>query len=210
MLVIDSYSDQYLFQRNDGVTVMKSKIEVLKEAMEMCIAKRGIENVVAMVNQVWIDNGEAYPLPYGEYHRYAVLLADLERMLVQVLEARFHMFFGANDYTARRAIIEAAHTEALQINNRITQDTHQYAAQLNLVLDEVEVQGMNVVLVCCGHKEPLFALFRNADGSFNWNQNVCLPQNIKEELPAYYPDESYLRDMLEYIAKELKYEIDNI
>ena len=51
MLVIDSYSDQYLSQRNDGVTVMKSKIEVLKEAMEMCIAKRGIENVVAMVNQ---------------------------------------------------------------------------------------------------------------------------------------------------------------
>lgn len=204
MLATDSYSDQYLLHRNDGVTVMKNKIEVLKEAIKCCNAKAGIKVIVNLVNQAWDKE------VLGKYYRYSSLLQDLEHMLVLELETRYNSFFAGNCYTARRAIIEAAHAEALQINNRISTKTHQYAEQLNLFLDEVQVQGKNVVLVCRGNKDPLFALFHSTDGSFNWNQNVCLPQNVKEELPAYYPDESYLRVMLEYVAKELDYELKHI
>lgn len=92
----------------------------------------------------------------------------------------------------------------------ITKETHLFANQLNLVLDEVQVQSMDVVLVCRSYKEPLFALFHGLNGSFSWKENVCLPQAIKEELPAFYVDEESLRIMLGYVAKELKYELDNI
>ncbi|EIT6979611.1 hypothetical protein ACSTWI_000814 [Escherichia coli] len=183
---------------------MKNKIEVLKEAIKCCNAKTGIKAIVNLVNQAWDKN------VLGKYYRYSSLLQDLEHMLALELETRYNSFFAGNCYTARRAIIEAAHAEALQINNRISTETHQYVQQLNLALDEVQVQGMNVVLVCRGHKEPLFALFHCDDGSFSWFKNVCLPPNVKEELPAFYVDEEALRIMLDYVAKELHYELANL
>lgn len=45
-----------------------------------------INDVVRRVNTVWIEAGEAYPLPYGEYKRRAWLLADLTRMQMQLAE----------------------------------------------------------------------------------------------------------------------------
>lgn len=74
------------------------KIEALKIAISR--TKHGvtrINDVVRDVNTVWTDAGEPYPLPYGEYKRRAWLLADLERMLAQ--------------------LIDEAHTEALVEND---------------------------------------------------------------------------------------------
>lgn len=49
--------------------------------------------------------------------------------------------------------------------------------------------------------EYLFSL-RMQNGQFYWGGNVSLPQEIKEELPAHYPDEKALRLMLNFVAVE--------
>lgn len=51
--------------------------------------------------------------------------------------------------------------------------------------------------------EYLFSL-RMQNGHFYWGGNISLPQEIKEELPAHYPDEKALRLMLDFVARELK------
>ncbi|HBN5772101.1 TPA: hypothetical protein MNM60_000917 [Citrobacter freundii] len=63
------------------------KIEALKTAISR--TKHGvtrINDVVRDVNTVWTDAGEPYPLPFGEYKRRTWLLADLERMLAQMID----------------------------------------------------------------------------------------------------------------------------
>lgn len=51
--------------------------------------------------------------------------------------------------------------------------------------------------------EWMFSYQINDGGSFTWRGNVYLDQGIKEELPATIKDEKHLRQVLEFIAKEL-------
>lgn len=51
--------------------------------------------------------------------------------------------------------------------------------------------------------EWMFSYQVNNDGSFTWRANVYLDQSIKEELPATINDEKHLRQVLDFIAKEL-------
>lgn len=48
--------------------------------------------------------------------------------------------------------------------------------------------------------EWMFSYRVNNDGSFTWNGNVYLPQELKEELPATLKDEKHVREMLDYIG----------
>ena len=43
----------------------------------------------------------------------------------------------------------------------------------------------------------------NANGSFTWNGNIYLEQQVKEELPATIRDEKHLRDVLKFIAASI-------
>ncbi|HHT3845785.1 hypothetical protein [Citrobacter freundii] len=115
------------------------KIEALKIAISR--TKHGvtrINDVVRDVNTVWTDAGEPYPLPFGEYKRRTWLLADLERMLAQMIDEahaealeenyrfgwltnRFNLFWGGCDFSTRRSMTERAHDEALVINAEMAQ-----------------------------------------------------------------------------------------
>ena len=48
--------------------------------------------------------------------------------------------------------------------------------------------------------EWMFSYRVNNDGSFTWNGNVYLPQELKEELPATINNEKHLREMLDYVG----------
>lgn len=114
-----------------------SKIEALKLAISR--TKHGvmrINDVVRDVNAAWVEAGEPYPLPVGEYKRRAWLLADLERMLTQLVDEahaealEMNMDFDEARYSAEHAqeqfkeidpevrgeVIAAAHAEALELN----------------------------------------------------------------------------------------------
>lgn len=48
--------------------------------------------------------------------------------------------------------------------------------------------------------EWMFSYRVNNDGSFTWNGNVYLPQELKEELPATLKDEKHVREMLDFVG----------
>ncbi|HAT7488644.1 TPA: hypothetical protein QCH64_002737 [Enterobacter asburiae] len=118
-----------------------TKIEALKVAISR--TKHGvtrINDVVRDVNTVWVDAGEPYPLPVGEYKRRAWLLADLERMLAQLVDEAHAEALEMNAETDRRhhcsvmaslqntimerddlpELVEACHAEALEEDKRYT------------------------------------------------------------------------------------------
>nr|WP_281959211.1 hypothetical protein [Enterobacter mori] len=116
-----------------------SKIEALKLAISR--TKHGvmrINDVVRDVNATWEEAGEPYPLPVGEHKRRTWLLADLERMLTQLVDEahaealtedkRFNWLanrcglFHASIKWVQVEMLNAAHSEALRI------DAEQYAA----------------------------------------------------------------------------------
>jgi len=51
--------------------------------------------------------------------------------------------------------------------------------------------------------EALVMYYANEDGSFTYFKNVTLALNIKAELPAHIRDEKHLREVLDFISKEL-------
>lgn len=52
--------------------------------------------------------------------------------------------------------------------------------------------------------EWMFSYLVNDNGSFTWNGNVYLEQEIKEELPATIKDEKHLRQVLKFVSEEMK------
>ncbi|HEM8742893.1 TPA: hypothetical protein U2Q93_000528 [Enterobacter sichuanensis] len=115
-----------------------SKIEALKVAISR--TKHGvtrINDVVRDVNAAWVEAGEPYPLPVGEYKRRAWLLADLERMLTQLVDEAHAEALEMNKFRDEqmapsnygyrpsfrimsqweiKAFLAAAHAEALEMN----------------------------------------------------------------------------------------------
>lgn len=69
------------------MTNSTTKIKALKDAIGLTKSVSGtINSIVEMVNHAWTHCGEPYPLPVGEYKRRTWLLADLERMLAQLVD----------------------------------------------------------------------------------------------------------------------------
>lgn len=52
--------------------------------------------------------------------------------------------------------------------------------------------------------EWMFSYRVNPNGSYTWNGNIYLDQEIKEELPATIKDEKHLREVLAFVANEMK------
>ncbi|MHA1063448.1 hypothetical protein ACR9GP_06000 [Enterobacter ludwigii] len=134
-----------------------SKIKALKDAIGLTKSVSGtINSIVEMVNHAWTHCGEPYPLPVGEYKRRAWLLADLERMLAQ--------------------LIDEAHAEALDINAwiddltqngvfskrldvfciRVREDDHAEALEMNA---KRSAELANEVMFCDDHR----SLFNKCD-----------------------------------------------
>lgn len=51
--------------------------------------------------------------------------------------------------------------------------------------------------------EPDFSYLANENGSFTFNENLSLPQAVKEELPATIFNERQLRQVIDFVAREL-------
>ena len=49
----------------------------------------------------------------------------------------------------------------------------------------------------------MFSYRVNEDGSFTWNGNIYLAQEVKEELPATIKDEKHLRQVLKFISENI-------
>lgn len=100
----------------------------------------------------------------------------------------------------------------LDINSVISKTTINYALKRNIDLDlgesgpsgelttiwftEIEKDGEPAC-------EPFIMYLVNGDGSFSFYGNVYLPNEIKEELPAYIPDEKKLREMIGFLNGEI-------
>lgn len=82
----------------------------------------------------------------------------------------------------------------------ISQTTIKYVRARGL---ELELSGPALEVYSTENDAEYMFSLRAQDGQFFWNRNVSLPQAVKEELPAYYPDEKALRLMLAFVAKEL-------
>lgn len=52
--------------------------------------------------------------------------------------------------------------------------------------------------------EPDVSYVANADGSFSYFDNIALPEAVREELPAFIRDEKQLREVIAFIANEVK------
>ncbi|HIC7818208.1 TPA: hypothetical protein ACW7NQ_004765 [Enterobacter ludwigii] len=118
-----------------------SKIEALKLAISR--TKHGvmrINDVVRDVNAAWVEAGEPYPLPVGEYKRRAWLLADLERMLTQLVdEALAEALDLDEDFNCERYSLENAQEQwkeiAPEIRGEILIEKHAEALKMNAETD---------------------------------------------------------------------------
>jgi len=89
----------------------------------------------------------------------------------------------------------------------ISKTTKTYAAKRGLdvtILDDVADQPLLAVWEAENDCEWMFTYIINDDGSLTWNGNVYLAKSITEELPATIRDEKHLREMLDFLGKELK------
>ena len=98
----------------------------IRNAIAICEAKGGIDKAVETVNKAWIDAGECYPLPVGEYRRYSWVMADLTRIQVQLADQLRDLEFGAGLPVDEETGVDlrewsgnsiaADHADALEVN----------------------------------------------------------------------------------------------
>ncbi|EPK3183994.1 hypothetical protein L8P14_05535 [Enterobacter kobei] len=118
-----------------------SKIEALKLAISR--TKHGvmrINDVVRDVNAAWVEAGEPYPLPMGEYKRRAWLLADLELMLAQLVdEAHAEALDMDEDFNCEHYSLENAQEQwkeiAPEVRGEILIEKHAEALKMNAETD---------------------------------------------------------------------------
>ncbi|MFZ5272575.1 hypothetical protein [Enterobacter asburiae] len=122
-----------------------TKIKALKDAIGLTKSVSGtINSIVEMVNHAWTHCGEPYPLPVGEYKRRAWLLADLERMLAQ--------------------LVDEAHDEALRVNELL--DTSALVVLNNRDAWNSASTTVKKLAVELAHSEA-----QEEDYRFNWLHN---------------------------------------
>lgn len=84
--------------------------------------------------------------------------------------------------------------------SEISRTTVKFAEARGLTLEVMD--GILEIYEAGNDSEYMFSL-RMMAGQFFFDGYTYLRQDIKEELPAYYPDEKALRLMLAFVAKEL-------
>lgn len=148
------------------------KIKTLKVAIGLTKSVSGtINSIVEMVNHEWTHCGEPYPLPVGEYKRRAWLLADLERMLAQLVDEahaealeenkrfdwltnRFAMFWGGCDNEQRDEIVAIAWEQARHIIEAEEESKSQKQWKLDAIWKHThrdykgECDGVRSILIC--------------------------------------------------------------
>ena len=112
-----------------NIQQIRNAQNALRAAIAICEAKGGLVAAANVANQAWIDAGEPYPLPVGEYRRYSWLMADLTRMQMQLCEAlrdaELEAGYPVDEETGcdlrewSGNEIEAAHTDALVMDAEI-------------------------------------------------------------------------------------------
>ncbi|AAQ15423.1 hypothetical protein AAHF58_000150 [Escherichia coli] len=73
---------------------------------------------------------------------------------------------------------------------------------------DLEITSFNDYTLLCVYEiendcEWMFSYRVNEDGSFTWNGNIYLAQEVKEELPATIKDEKHLRQVLKFISENI-------
>lgn len=73
---------------------------------------------------------------------------------------------------------------------------------------DLEINSFNDYTLLCVYEiendcEWMFSYRVNEDGSFTWNGNIYLAQEVKEELPATIKDEKHLRQVLKFISENI-------
>lgn len=95
----------------------------------------------------------------------------------------------------------------------LSKTTENYAIRRDLdVTNAIEnhpnplIFAMNTVWIweASNSHEPLVMYIANDDGTFSFLRNIYLAYNIVMEIPAHIRDEKHLREVLDFIAKELK------
>lgn len=71
---------------------------------------------------------------------------------------------------------------------------------LYVMIEEINDAMLLLVWDINNDCEWMFSYRVNNDGSFTWNGNVYLPQELKEELPVTLKDEKHVREMLDYVG----------
>lgn len=84
----------------------------------------------------------------------------------------------------------------------ISKTTINFAKRRGLYVTIEEINDTMLLLVWDINNdcEWMFSYRVNNDGSFTWNGNIYLPQELKEELPATINNEKHLREMLDYVG----------
>lgn len=73
---------------------------------------------------------------------------------------------------------------------------------------DLEINSFEEYTLLCVYEiendcEWMFSYRVNEDGSFTWNGNIYLAQEVKEELPATIKDEKHLRQVLKFISENI-------
>lgn len=84
----------------------------------------------------------------------------------------------------------------------ISKTTINFAKRRGLYVTIEEIDDAILLLVWDINNdcEWMFSYIVSGDGSFTWNGNIYLPQELKEELPATIKNEKHLREMLDYVG----------
>lgn len=90
----------------------------------------------------------------------------------------------------------------------ISKMTINYAARRGLVLELIEADEVVDTARLWFYSdvddcEPDFSYYANDNGTFTFKENLTLPRAIKEELPATIFNERQLRQMIDFVAREL-------
>lgn len=166
-----------------------------------------------------------------EWSGESIEAAHAEALAIEAADVRSAEFWGNNDSCQRRRIVTQAHTEALiddaifeagkrlgndplwmdsvdvsalhtRVSNlmirKVSKATEQFAERRNMAVRQIDDL---VMLIKDGR--VLFTLIAGIKG-FSFGKNRHLPPQVKEELPGYYADETHLRNMIDYLSKELK------
>lgn len=95
--------------------------------------------------------------------------------------------------------------------NNITKTTQNFAKSRMLFIDHdtCEMNNSAMIWICVDddRSEPMFSLFANEDGSFSYRGNIWLSTTTREEIPAFIKNEKQLRQVLAFIAHDMRQEI---
>ena len=93
----------------------------------------------------------------------------------------------------------------------ISKTTQKYAQARMLFIDPsyCDTNKSDIIWICVNddRSEPMFSLFANEDGSFNYRGNIWLSAATREEIPAFIRNEKQLRQVIGFIAQDMRQEI---